>query len=254
MSGVIDSDVLELNDEVEARPLPGKGNALFARVALAAGWTLRDHPVCVADAASRRLPRLDNVDELMQTLAEEAAAGNVQYGQLLSGCWRMSFLDRHLEMQDTTDAELPEWAVNLGWTANEYNVLAAQLQSNVARHHDGEQDQGARASVILLPRLHLCNHACGSAANVELGWEPLGGPPAPVVGSGGGDCPCGVGHYVLIARRAIAEGEELCFSYIGSHVLCERDDMEERRTVLKQRWGFDCQCPLCTEHQAQPAM
>ena len=81
-------------------------------------------------------------------------------------------------------------------SAAEYNLLAAQLQTNVLRHAAAPEDDPNQCELVLLPQLRLCNHACD--ANAVLEWAPrchtLGGAEA-------------VGVYVLRALRSIGEGE-----------------------------------------------
>ena len=47
------------------------------------------------------------------------------------------------------------------------------------------------------------------------------------------------GSAVILAKRAIAKGEEITISYID-----ESMDHEERRSAL-QDYGFQCRCPRC---------
>lgn len=136
---------LALTSQLEARPTQWAGHGVFALADLPAGWMWKDHPVCVprrageeaAGVAERRLPRADDVDELMQELCERALAGDERCGRLLSGDWAMTHMPRHLEAQGDGPDEMPQWALNCGTTAAGYNLLAAQLQSNVARHAEG---------------------------------------------------------------------------------------------------------------------
>ena len=76
----------------------------------------------------------------------------------------MSYLQRHLEMQGDGPDEMPQWALACGTSASQYNLLAAQLQSNVARHAEG-------GGFVLNPQLRLVNHACGDAANARAAVE-----------------------------------------------------------------------------------
>lgn len=49
-----------------------------------------------------------------------------------------------------------------------------------------------------------------------------------------------------IAARHIEEGEELTINYLGysgNNLL----DRETRRSILKNKWGFDCDCQRCRE-------
>lgn len=248
-----------LSPDVEARCCPGgeRGNGVFARVGMPAGRMWKDHPICVpvappylrgyptprgaqgtalgadasgahgridAAAASRRLPDLTGLDELM-----EAVSSDSRFAELLHGDgrnpWAMSFVARHVEMQDTTEEELPEWAARLGVHAAAYNVLAGQIQSQVMREESGN-------GLVLLPHIRLTNHACDP--NTEIAYAPELEPQV---------CSCGLGHFVLRALRDIPAGEELTYSYVGG--LKGADQLDERRQRLRRRWGFDCQCALC---------
>ena len=146
---------LALTSQLEARPTQWAGHGVFALADLPAGWMWKDHPVCVprrageeaAGVAERRLPRADDVDELMQELCERALAGDERCGRLLSGDWAMTHMARHLDAQGDGPDEMPQWALDCGTTAAGYNLLAAQLQSNVARHAEG-------GGFVLNPQVH----------------------------------------------------------------------------------------------------
>ena len=142
----------------------------------------------------------------------------------------MTYMQRHLDMQETDEHDLPAWARELDWTPERYNVLAATLQSNVARHAEG-------GGLILNPMIRLCNHSC--EPNTEICWDPTDAQ----------SCECGLGHYLLRVSRPIGKGEELTFSYIGE-VLCEDTQAEDRGALLTRRWGFACLCGMCTRQLA----
>jgi hypothetical protein len=46
----------------------------------------------------------------------------------------------------------------------------------------------------------------------------------------------------VITTQPIAAGEEVNFSYIGG-----LGNYQKRRQLLKERWSFNCVCPLCNE-------
>jgi hypothetical protein len=53
--------------------------------------------------------------------------------------------------------------------------------------------------------------------------------------------------YEFITCRDVAEGEELCISYLGG---AERElDKQSRQKRLKEGWFFDCSCSRCREHE-----
>jgi len=53
--------------------------------------------------------------------------------------------------------------------------------------------------------------------------------------------------YEFITRCEVAEGEELCISYLGG---AERElDKRSRQKRLKEGWFFDCLCSRCREHE-----
>ena len=216
--------VYMLSAELEARSSPQKGNGIFARTDLPAGWMWQDHPVCVpsgkAEPPVRRLPGFDEVDELMEEVFKS-------HQHLLRGPWRMSHVSRHLAAQETTEAELPYWATQSALGIKEYNLLAAMLQSQVCREEKGD-------SLVLLPRIRLANHACN--ANTELAYAPELDPER---------CACGFGNYVLRTLRDVKCGEEVTFSYIGTSMLMGTEDCNERRQLLQRRWDFMCGCALC---------
>ena len=47
------------------------------------------------------------------------------------------------------------------------------------------------------------------------------------------------------AKRDIAEGEELCITYLGLET--PELDLEERRKRTKETWAFECGCQRCIE-------
>uniref|UniRef100_A0A7S4B9U3 SET domain-containing protein n=1 Tax=Chrysotila carterae TaxID=13221 RepID=A0A7S4B9U3_CHRCT len=268
---------------------PSCGNGLFARKPLPAGWTFLEHPICVKQEPSaigreRRLPAASDLDELMAEVSRRALTGSLVHERLLHGPWAMSYVPEHYEMQDTVEAELPDWSRELGLQVNQYNTLAAQLQSNVARVHDGD-DSG----LVLNPILRLCNHSC--APNAQLAWTA-----APSA-----ECPCGVGQFRLLALQDIGAGvlinipftcdcsqqprivqklyqgvffevvnscprrcshraewlltlhrvcavladEEIRYTYIGTPGIDAPLSADRRRALLQRRWGFWCGCSMC---------
>jgi hypothetical protein len=244
------SAVRPLCDALEARPCvdASHGNGVFARKDIEAGtYHLRDHAVCVASTpeevaagwAVRRLPAPDAIDELMHELSARANRGDAQAAALLRGQWAMSHVERHLALQGEGPEVMPSWAVACGVDAASYNLLASQLQSNLARHADG-------GGLILNPSIRLVNHACGSAASMELAWHPPGASAAWHTSDG---CACAVGHYVLRARRHIAAGEEVTYSFVGDTLSLPSERLE-RRAILLRRWGFVCGCALCVQQAA----
>lgn len=199
--------------ELEARPAPEAGHGVFALVDVPSGWLWKDRPVCVPrrageeGTAERRLPRADDIDELMQELCERAQAGDEASSRLLSGEWAMSYMQRHLEMQGDGPDEMPQWALACGTSASQYNLLAAQLQSNVARHAEG-------GGFVLNPQLRLVNHACGDAANAELAEIAY----AEEI------------TYAARTRRPISAGEQMTYSCAPQHAPNHLDLVLDRRS------------------------
>ena len=186
---------------------------MFALVDVPSGWLWKDRPVCVPrrageeGTAERRLPRADDIDELMQELCERAQAGDEASSRLLSGEWAMSYMQRHLEMQGDGPDEMPQWALACGTSASQYNLLAAQLQSNVARHAEG-------GGFVLNPQLRLVNHACGDAANAELAEIAY----AEEI------------TYAARTRRPISAGEQMTYSCAPQHAPNHLDLVLDRRS------------------------
>ena len=180
----VHDDGPQLPESLSLRQSKGKGNGVFALKDIEANWCWRDHAVCIACEGGRRLPSIHNVDELMEELVQGSRSGNHAYELLLRGRCKMSHIKRHLDIQDVNADTLPEWARKLDFTPDEYNMLVAQLQSNVARHHDGE-------SYVLWPTIHLTNHDCDG--NMEIGLEQ----------DDKAHCSCGIPDYLLRARRDI---------------------------------------------------
>ena len=166
------------------------------------------------------------LDNLMEVISNAPSGSDI--GHMMSGPWMMSHLPRHLALQETTADELPEWATKAWVTLGRYNLLAAQLQSQIMRH------AGDNSGMVMLPSIRLANHAC--EGNTELAY-------APDMEADG--CACGLGHYVLRALTDIPAGAELTFSYIGKDEHMGAADLGERQALLKRRWGFDCACALC---------
>jgi len=51
-----------------------------------------------------------------------------------------------------------------------------------------------------------------------------------------------IDHYKgVIALKPIKQGEELFVDYVFG----TKATPEEKRDILKSRWGFDCECPKC---------
>ena len=227
-------DTLVLNDDIEVRHCVD-GNGLFSRRTLPVGWCFDEHPVCVESqphSARRRLPHAHDVDELMEELCKPS------YQREVRGDHRMSYMQRHLDMQGDGPGTLPRWARAIRMATHSYNLLAAQLQSNVATHAGG-------GGLILFPSLRFANHRCASAANTELCWVSE---PDESTSSEGRSCRCGVGDYRLRALEAIPAGHEISFSYIGN-TLVKPEDLTERQALLFRRWGFHCSCSLCLKQK-----
>ena len=146
-------------------------------------------------------------------------------------------MDRHLEMQgDPALVDLPEYALRLTMPGHAYNMLAAQIQTNVARDGNGSAGDCGGDGLILNPHLRLVNHACDGNCNLAY---------APAAAGDTSGCECRLGDYALQTVRAIRAGEELTYSYIGSQMLAAPEAVEERRALLHRRWGFHCECDLC---------
>eukprot|EP00967_Tisochrysis_lutea_P107906 scaffold166833_cov34-Tisochrysis_lutea.AAC.1 len=240
---------LFVNEWVEARPSKCGSNGLFARKLIQAGTICcRDHPVCLSSREgdiARQLPQLDNLDGLMQALVENAAQGDDWCKRALKGEWQMTYVQRHLDVQETTDDDLPVWCKKVRMAPEEYNLLAAQLQSNVAGHVMEHGNQG----LILNPRIRLCNHDCDP--NTHLAWREHMGSNIHAATNHVGEesktkCTCGAGDYLLIAQRDIAADEEITFSYMGDQMRAA-DDVERRQEVIERRWGFRCKCDFCED-------
>ena len=199
------------------------GNGVFATQPLASGWCWFYQPVCVPSSPTsirRRLPLL--IDELMAEIANDEYLSHL----LTDSPWRMSYVQRHLDQQGDGPDVMPRWARAIRMRPADYNVLAARLQSNVARHVDGE-------GLVLWPHLRMTNHACGDSANCEICRVP-----------GSGESGSDLGSYALRAVRQITAGEEIVWSYHGD-ALSQREELDERRALLFHRWGFWCQCGHC---------
>jgi len=53
----------------------------------------------------------------------------------------------------------------------------------------------------------------------------------------------------MIARRTIHPGEELTLPYVNFHL-----DREDRRRMLRELYGFWCQCPKCVREAPKTAV
>ena len=69
------------------------------------------------------------------------------------------------------------------------------------------------------------NHSCDPNLSYSLDWKP--------------------GWWIARAKRDIATDEELFINYLSIVT-----PGPQRRTILKEEWGFDCSCPPCTTAQA----
>ena len=55
----------------------------------------------------------------------------------------------------------------------------------------------------------------------------------------------------LYASRHIAQGEQICISYLTAHEMTL--DLQTRRAKLQQGWGFLCRCERCTKEETAAA-
>ena len=218
----IDQETIHLSHHLKATKT-NKGSALVAKAAFQNNQcVLAEHPLCLG----HRLPSIHNLDELMQQIVTKASRGDAHCALMIKGAWAMSHVHKHWEQQQTTCEDLPTWAKSLNFQPEEYNLLAARLQSNVVRHDDVNN-----SGLVLNPLIRLANHACDP--NTDLAW-------APDVQT---NCACGAGQFMLVARRDIEVGEEITYSYIGPAELYPVT--ADRRALLLRRWGFECDCSLC---------
>ena len=212
--------VLPVSDGLEARRTADRGNVVFATRKFAAGESvLVDHAVCLPSGVLPA-PSGDGLDDLMREL-------HARHKAMVDGPWRLSHVQRHLDEQTTTDDELPPW---FRGGAAEYNRLAAALQSNIARHADGDGG-GARGGLVVHPLIHLANHSCAPSCDLVY---------TPDVRRGGDDA---LGCHTLRAARTIRRGEEVTYSYLG---VGPPPPTSERRELLLRRWGLECECELCS--------
>eukprot|EP00755_Sulcionema_specki_P013996 Sspe_Gene.55514::Locus_30528_Transcript_1_1_Confidence_1.000_Length_1553::g.55514::m.55514 len=78
---------------------------------------------------------------------------------------------------------------------------------------------------LLFPLAAKANHACCHAANCEAFHK---------------------GREIwLVARRGIAEGEEVTIDYLNQEL--DDKDLEQRQSVIEEARGFRCVCTLCSE-------
>lgn len=52
--------------------------------------------------------------------------------------------------------------------------------------------------------------------------------------------------FSLVAIREVASGEELCITYLTASLLADAEGQDERRTHLKECYGFECGCSRCS--------
>lgn len=100
-----------------------------------------------------------------------------------------------------------------GVDEEKWSRAVAMAASNGFRTPHGE--------VVLLEKTSLFNHSCR--------------PNAAAGGTGGSDIQ-------VRAIKEIKEGQEICICYDSAVYL---SPTERRRAFLKDKWGFDCECPRC---------
>jgi len=82
-----------------------------------------------------------------------------------------------------------------------------------------------------LHEISFGNHSCSPSVTVSL----------PCLPDGYTSC----GSVKLEVVRELMQGQEVTFTYLHQHDL--RKPTSERRSQLKARWKFICQCELCTK-------
>lgn len=94
--------------------------------------------------------------------------------------------------------------------AGEVQTVMAMIGSNCFNHEEW---------IGLHTLISLANHSCD--------------PNSVVIGNG------------LWAIKPIETGDEVTISYL-SNQLIEASTVQERQTILKEKWEFDCRCVACT--------
>jgi hypothetical protein len=103
----------------------------------------------------------------------------------------------------------------------------------------------APVAAAVCPRLALLNHSCSPNCAIVTVWPGTDSAgPQHGGGSASAAVPASAPHLALVARQPIAEGEELCHSYIDSHVAPAGEGggghREERQANLQRIYGFVC--------------
>ena len=95
------------------------------------------------------------------------------------------------------------------------------------QQRDGQRRQASNAAQVPIPGVtHHSSSSSSSSSSVQQ--EPDGREPSHAL------------EVVVTALRDIAEGEELCFSYIGADM-----PPHERRSALLEYDIVDCKCERC---------
>ncbi|KAL0578969.1 hypothetical protein V5O48_003061 [Marasmius crinis-equi] len=97
---------------------------------------------------------------------------------------------------------------------DEAEVALAIFQTNAVAAGDG---------VGIFPRMARLNHGCSSAFNVVYTWREK------------------EGALVVHALKGITKGQELLTTYATM-----RKPRDFRRAFLRERYGFECQCDVCS--------
>ena len=117
----------------------------------------------------------------------------------------------------------------LALSADEAGAVLFAIQCNAHRVVDGA---GRAVALALFPLVSMLNHACDGAAGENC---------AHAFELARGERP----RLVVRATRAIARGEECCYSYLPKAL-----PLAERARLLDAAYGFACDCSRCEAERA----
>jgi [histone H3]-lysine4/36 N-trimethyltransferase SMYD len=115
-------------------------------------------------------------------------------------------------------------------SADQAEYFLYVVQCNAHRIVD---QTGQPVALGLFPLVSMLNHSCDFNAEHRFSWTSL---------SSSTSQNKTVPKLQIIAAKDIAEGEEICYSYIPHDL-----DTASRQAILKKTYGFNCNCTKCVQ-------
>ncbi|KAK0705519.1 hypothetical protein B0H67DRAFT_471060, partial [Lasiosphaeris hirsuta] len=130
-------------------------------------------------------------------------------------------LGREMLMEAIGGLERGGREVVLGLARSSSDPGGVPAAEDVVKTNSFSVNLGGRSFMALFPRISRMNHACKPSASTRFDMQTLSS--------------------TVTAFRDMQPGEEITISYSDWGLT-----YPERQRVLKQKWGFDCTCSLCS--------